>query len=148
MNATAPSEFTGSYAMPHRDAEFRCPLPHIPEAVGVVRRRAHTVLTGWNLPPATIEDAVLVISEMVTNAVTHALPPALLLLSRTGGEGPRALRIEVTDAGPAADARQPDDVPQSAEHGRGSGIVTALSVRHGSRAHHGWITRWADLQVA
>lgn len=149
MNATASSEFTGSCAMPHRDAEFLCPLPHIPEAVGVVRRRAHAVLTGWNLSPATIEDAVLVISEMVTNAVTHALPPALLQLSRTGGgEGPCALRIEVTDAGPSADARRPDGGPQAGEHGRGSGIVSALSVRHGVRADRGWITRWADLRAA
>ncbi|WP_234341457.1 ATP-binding protein [Streptomyces sp. NRRL S-1813] len=148
MNATAPSEFTGSHAMPYRDADFLCPLPHIPEAVGFVRRRAQTVLTGWNLPPATIEDAVLVISELVTNAVSHALPPAVLQLSRTGAEGPCALRIEVTDAGPAAGARRPADGEQPEEHGRGSGIVMALSVRHGIRAHRGRITRWADLPAA
>ncbi|MET7796559.1 ATP-binding protein [Streptomyces decoyicus] len=148
MNATAPSGFTGSHAMPHRDAEFLCPLPHIPEAVGFVRRRAQTVLAGWNLPSATIEDAVLVISELVTNAVSHALPPAVLHLSRTDAEGLRALRIEVTDAGPAQCARRPVDGGQSEEHGRGSGIVTALSVRHGVRAHRGWITRWADLRAA
>lgn len=147
MNAVALSEFTGSYAMPHPGADFLCPLPHIPEAVGVVRRRAYAVLTSWNLPPATIEDAVLVISEMVTNAVTHALPPALLQLSRSGDEGPCSLRIEVTDAGPAADARQPEGSPQAEEHGRGSGIVTALTVRHGIRAHRGCITRWADLRA-
>ncbi|MEW1753932.1 ATP-binding protein [Streptomyces angustmyceticus] len=148
MNATAPSEFTGSYAMPYRDADFHCPLPHIPEAVGLVRRRAHAILTGWNLPPDTVEDAVLVISEMVTNTVTHALPPALLQLSTTGVEAPRALHIEVTDAGPAAGTRRADDGGQAEEHGRGSGIVTALSVRHGIRAHRGWITRWADLRAA
>ncbi|MGW7486695.1 ATP-binding protein [Streptomyces sp. NPDC054786] len=148
MNATTPSEFTGSRVTPHREAEFRCPLPHVPEAAGLVRRRAHSVLTSWNLPPATIEDAVLVISELVTNAVTHALPPAVLQLSRAGVERPCALRIEVTDAGPAVDARRPAAGRQPEEHGRGSGIVTALSVRRGIRVHHGWITRWADLGAA
>ena len=82
MNATVTGDDTGSWATPHGDMAFRCPLPHLPEAVAPVRRRAHTVLTSWNLPAATIEDAVLVISELVTNAVTHARPPAVLHLSR------------------------------------------------------------------
>lgn len=145
MNATAPTEYSGSYATPARDPEFRIPLPHIPEAVGLVRRRAQTVLTGWKLPPATIEDAVLVISELVTNAVTHALPPAVLQLSRTVADGPRALRIEVTDAGPAGSVPRPADGRTPAEHGRGNGIVSALATRHGTRAVPGGITRWADL---
>jgi anti-sigma regulatory factor (Ser/Thr protein kinase) len=145
MNATAASEYSGSHATPRRDAEFLFPLPHIPEAVGLVRRRAQTVLTGWNLPPALIEDAVLVISELVTNAVTHALPPAVLQLSRTAAEGPRALRIEVTDAGPAGSVPRPADGRFPAEHGRGNGIVAALAARHGTRVDPVGITRWADL---
>ncbi|MGY4971928.1 ATP-binding protein [Streptomyces sp. NEAU-S7GS2] len=149
MNATAPSSaYSGSYAMPRRDAEFLFPLPHIPEAVGLVRRRAHTVLTGWNLPATTIEDAVLVISELVTNAVTHALPPAVLQMSRTTAEEPRALRIEVTDAGPAVPVPRPADGRHPAEHGRGNAIVTALAARHGTRVEPGAITRWADLPAA
>ncbi|WP_405838011.1 ATP-binding protein [Streptomyces platensis] len=145
MNATVPTECSGTYAMSRRDPEFRCPLPHIPEAVGLVRRRAQAVLTGWNLPPATIEDAVLVISELVTNAVTHALPPAVLQLSRTEAEGLRALRIEVTDAGPAGSVPRPADGRTPAERGRGNGIVSALAARHGTRVTPGGITRWADL---
>ncbi|WP_406481199.1 ATP-binding protein [Streptomyces platensis] len=145
MNATAPIEYSGSHATPRRDAEFLFPLPHIPEAVGLVRRRAQTVLTGWNLPATTIEDAVLVISELVTNAVTHALPPAVLEVSRTVAEGPRVLRIEVTDAGPAGSVPRPADGRYPAEHGRGNAIVTALSARHGTRVDPGGITRWADL---
>lgn len=110
MNATAPSSaYSGSRAMSRRDAEFLFPLPHIPEAVGLVRRRAHTVLTGWKLPATTIEDAVLVISELVTNAVTHARPPAMLQMSRTAAGEPRALRIAVTDAGPAVPVPRPAD---------------------------------------
>lgn len=86
--------------------EHVCPLPHIPEAVSVVRRRVRTVLADWNLAPDLAEDALLVISELITNAVVHALPPAALRLSRVGADGRSALRVEVTDAGPvAADGR-------------------------------------------
>ncbi|MEU8824944.1 ATP-binding protein [Streptomyces sp. NPDC048636] len=147
MNATASGEYTGSFATSRRDAEFICPLPHIPESVALVRRRARTVLTGWNLPHAVIEDAVLVISELVTNAVTHAVPPAVLQLSRNGAEGPRALRVEVTDAGPAPSVPRPADGRQPVEHGRGHGIVAALAARHGVRADPGGITHWADLRT-
>ncbi|WP_414506146.1 ATP-binding protein [Streptomyces sp. NEAU-L66] len=149
MNATAPSSaYSGSYAAPRRDVEFHFPLPHIPEAVSLVRRRAHTVLNGWDLPATTIEDAVLVISELVTNAVTHALPPAVLQMSQTAAEEPRALRIEVTDAGPAVPVPRPSDGRHPAEHGRGTAIVTALAARHGTRVEPGGITRWADLPAA
>ncbi|PJJ01713.1 anti-sigma regulatory factor (Ser/Thr protein kinase) [Streptomyces sp. 2333.5] len=148
MNATVTGDDTGSWATPDGDMSFRCPLPHLPEAVAPARRRAHTVLTSWNLPATTIEDAVLVISELVTNAVTHALPPAVLHLSRPGGDARCALRIEVSDAGPASCVRWPADGGQPAEHGRGSGIVTALSLRYGARAHRNGITRWADLPAA
>ncbi|MET7796691.1 ATP-binding protein, partial [Streptomyces decoyicus] len=87
-----------------------CPLPHIPEAVSVVRRRVRTVLADWNLAPDLAEDALLVISELITNAVVHALPPAALRLARVGA-GRNALRVEVTDAGPAASAGRPAGEP-------------------------------------
>jgi anti-sigma regulatory factor (Ser/Thr protein kinase) len=148
MNATVTGDDTGSCAAPHGEMAFRCPLPPLPEAVALVRRSAHTVLASWRLPSDTIEDAVLVISELVTNAVTHALPPVVLHLSRRLGDETCALRIEVTDAGPASRVRRPADGGQPAEHGRGHGIVTALSLRYGARIHRYGITRWADLPAA
>jgi hypothetical protein len=65
-------------AAPAGEAEYTCPLPHIPEAVRTMRHRARTVLRGWAIPAATTDDAVLVISELVTNAIAHALPPRYL----------------------------------------------------------------------
>ncbi|MBI0377286.1 ATP-binding protein [Streptomyces albiflaviniger] len=117
------------------------PLPCIPEAIGSVRRHASMVLTDWNVPPDTADDALLVISELATNAITYALAPAILRLAWTKVGSERFLRIEVTDAGPAPHT-QPSE-PE--EHGRGTLIVAALSTRHGLRAHPGGITRWADL---
>ncbi|MBA2950572.1 ATP-binding protein [Streptomyces himalayensis] len=132
---------------PDAAVEHLCPVPHIPEAVAAVRRRARTVLAGWSLPPDTADDALLVISELVTNAVTHARPPAVLRLARTQVDGHRALRIEVTDAGPASHGQRPSDL-QPEEHGRGIPIVAALSARHGVRSHCGGVTRWADIETS
>ncbi|MFI2184994.1 ATP-binding protein [Streptomyces sioyaensis] len=126
-------------------AEHVCPLPHIPEAVSVVRRRMRTVLADWNLAPDLAEDALLVISELITNAVVHALPPAALRLSRAGGDGRPTLRVEVTDAGPAADGRPVVEPCEADEHGRGIGIVTALAAECGTQVHAGGTTRWAEL---
>lgn len=129
-------------------AEEVFPLSHIPEAVSAVRRRVRTVLADWNLAPDVAEDALLVISEMITNAVVHALPPALLRLSRIGGDGCRALRVEVTDAGPAPAGGRPAVVCDTDEHGRGLGIITALAVQCGTQVHAGGVTRWAELLAA
>ncbi|WP_433858727.1 ATP-binding protein [Streptomyces kronopolitis] len=124
-----------------------CPLSHLPEAVSVVRRRVRAVLADWNLAPGLAEDALLVVSELTTNAVVHALPPAVLRLSRLGGDRRGALRVEVTDAGPAAHGRPAVD-PCPDEHGRGLGIVTALATECGTHVHAGGITRWAELPAA
>ncbi|MCX5445068.1 ATP-binding protein [Streptomyces nigrescens] len=127
--------------------EHVCPLPHIPEAVSVVRRRVRTVLADWNLAPDLAEDALLVISELITNAVVHALPPAVLRLSRVV-DGSQALRVEVTDAGTAAADGRAAVEADADEQGRGLDIVTALAAECGTRVHAGGITWWAKLLTA
>ncbi|BCK68834.1 hypothetical protein Srufu_027870 [Streptomyces libani subsp. rufus] len=107
-----------------------------------------TVLADWNLAPDLAEDALLVISELITNAVVHALPPAVLRLSRAGTGGRSALRVEVTDAGPAAADGRPVADPCPGEHGRGLDIITALAAECGTRVHPGGITWWAELHAA
>ncbi|OPF80280.1 ATP-binding protein [Streptomyces antioxidans] len=121
------------------------PVPHICEAVATVRRRAHALLSEWELPADRLDEALMVISELVTNAILHALPPAVLRLSWTECEGGAGLRIEVTDGGPVPAGQRADEDIEPDEHGRGLGIVTALSSRHGSRTCHEGITWWADL---
>lgn len=121
------------------------PLPPGADAVPSLRRWARAVLTDWSVAEAVAEDALLVVSELLTNAVVHALPPAVLRLSWAGGDGRGTLRVEVTDAGPARPAGQPPAGIDPDEHGRGEEIVHALAERHGVRVHPGGITRWADL---
>ncbi|MET8942798.1 ATP-binding protein [Streptomyces sp. NPDC004542] len=135
----------------YRDADAEthvCPLPPVSGAVTAVRRRVGAVLADWNVCPEIVEDSLLVVSELLTNALVHALPPAQLRLSwvRAGGAG--TLRVEVTDAGPAPVVGQRSADVDPDEHGRGVQIVHALATRHGVRVHSGGITRWAELVVA
>lgn len=121
------------------------PLPHVAEVVSAARRRVKTVLADWNVSCEIAEDCLLVVSELLTNAIVHALPPAELRLSWVRAEGLSTLRVEVTDAGSKLPAGQSPPGIDPDEHGRGQEIVHALAARHGIRVHSGGITRWADL---
>lgn len=124
-----------------------CPVPHTPGAVPAVRGRVRGILAEWGLSPDAVMDALVVVSELVTNALVHALPPATLRLSAVRVDGHGALRVEVTDAGPALDG-DGWGTPDPDEHGRGIDIVTALAARCGIRVGTEGITRWADLPAA
>ncbi|GAA1939045.1 ATP-binding protein [Kitasatospora viridis] len=119
-------------------------LPHSPRSARTARRLAHAALRRWGTDADTVDQALLVVSELVTNAVEHALPPVTLRLSRH----PHALHIEVADGGPAArdGAWTAGCMPE--EHGRGLAIVTAIAREHGCRVRPGAGTHWADLCAA
>lgn len=108
--------------------------------VSRIRRLAKEFLTGLKLSPTARDDALLIISELVTNAVLHALPPAAL---RVRCIQHHALRIEVTDGGPHPNP--PPKTDQHEEHGRGMLIVAAMAVRYGTITHAGGSTCWAEL---
>ncbi|MFF9864682.1 ATP-binding protein [Streptomyces sp. NPDC013953] len=124
-----------------------CPVPHAPGAVPAVRGRVRDVLAEWGLSPDAVMDALVVVSELLTNALVHALPPATLRLSWVRVDGRGALRVEVTDAGPVL-AGDGWEAPDPDEHGRGIDIVTALAARCGIRVGTEGVTRWADLPAA
>ncbi|XVQ85681.1 ATP-binding protein [Microbispora siamensis] len=125
-------------------SEYTCPVPHTPQAVSDIRHRALGVLAAWGTSGAAAQEAVLVICEMVTNAVLHALPPAELRLLLCAEDDHEVIRVEVTDAGAApvwpGTGASPD------ESGRGALVVDALAIRHGSVSRPcGTTTWWADL---
>ncbi|MEU9151099.1 ATP-binding protein [Streptomyces sp. NPDC048417] len=125
--------------------EHVCPVPPVAGAVSAVRRRAAAVLGDWNVSAEIVEDALLVVSELVTNAIIHARPPAVLRLSWVPGDGAPTLRIEVSDAGAELSSGWCPAGIDPDEHGRGETIVHALATRHGIHVHLGGVTRWADL---
>ncbi|MFF4508236.1 ATP-binding protein [Streptomyces sp. NPDC001401] len=132
-------------AAPRGEAAHVFPLPHTPGAVSAVRRRVRCILTDWNLAADLAEDVLLVVSELLTNAIVHALPPATLSLSHLQVDRCRAVRVEVTDMGPVTPAGLPASALDPDEHGRGLGIVTALATRCGVQVHAGGTSRWAEL---
>ncbi|MFJ9753063.1 ATP-binding protein [Streptomyces chartreusis] len=123
------------------DAEWR--LEHRPEAVGRARRLARAVLAGWRTPEDEAEAAVLVVSELVTNAVEHAEPPLVLHLHRQHAD--RRVWIGVTDGGPAAQDGAWSSSCAPDERGRGLHLVQALAQAHGMRRHTGGITYWVRM---
>ncbi|MGC9541856.1 ATP-binding protein [Streptomyces sp. UG1] len=133
-------------AAPHGEAEHIFSLPHAPGAVSAARRHIRAILTDWKLAADIAEDVLLVVSELLTNAIVHALPPATLRLSRSRADRCGAVRVEVTDMGPATPPGLPTPPPLDPdEHGRGLDIVTTLSTRCGVRVHSEGTSRWAEL---
>ncbi|WP_371666634.1 ATP-binding protein [Streptomyces sp. NBC_00289] len=55
---------------------FDLPLEHGPTAPAAARHQARPVLASWGLTQTQVYDTLLVISELVTNAITHAAPPS------------------------------------------------------------------------
>ncbi|MER6632584.1 ATP-binding protein [Streptomyces sp. NPDC000987] len=119
-------------------------LAHDVTAAASARREARILLASWGLPEEQTDDILLIISELVTNAVEHALPPVALRLKRLGTDG---VHIDVSDAGPAVSQGAWAATGTQAEHGRGRVIVDALSAGHGTRAEAGAVHHWATVGV-
>jgi CheY-like chemotaxis protein len=114
-------------------------LPQDLASVREARRFVRARLVEWNVE-ALLDDAIIVVSELAANAITHADSPYRVRLALSDG----ALRIEVRDAGPGTPEPQPRSMTE--EHGRGLLMVAALSSSWGieeSDDHHKLV--WADL---
>ncbi|MFD4242964.1 ATP-binding protein [Streptomyces sp. NPDC058525] len=119
------------------------PLAHIPEAAGQARGIARAMLADWRLGDDAVEAIILVVSELVTNAIEHAMAPILLHLHH---ESPRGgVRVEVFDGGPAARDGEWSASCGAGECGRGLSLVAALSEAHGSRPTERGRAWWARL---
>ncbi|MGK4579299.1 SpoIIE family protein phosphatase [Kitasatospora sp. HPMI-4] len=115
-------------------------LPAVPSAVSEARAFLTKVLTSWDCAH-TADDARLLLSEILTNAVQHARGPLGLHLRRTGTE----LTVELSDQSP----RLPQPRPAAAddESGRGLLLVDALADRWGVRPGNQGKTTWFTLRL-
>ncbi|MFI6079605.1 ATP-binding protein [Streptomyces sp. NPDC051217] len=111
------------------------------------RRRAAGVLRRWRLPRATVDDAVLVVCELVTNALRHGRSPVHVALHRGLHLGRGALTISVSDHGHIPYPTGPEqDLGHAGESGRGLSIVAALAQAHGYEGGNS-TTFWARLHT-
>jgi len=99
-------------------------LPGEPASVGAVRHWLHALLTAWSC--SQVDDAELLASELVTNAVVHGAGSVTVRV----WPGPDGLRVEVSDHGGGTPCLQ-DRLDVEAEGGRGLGIVDGLASRWG-----------------
>ena len=98
--------------------------PHDATSVREARRFIAATLTEWRLE-SLLDDALLVASELATNAITHADSAYRLRLSLNGS----GLRVDVIDSGDGTPEPQPPS--WTAEHGRGLLLVDALTTAWG-----------------
>src|SRR5215212_1528204 len=83
----------------HTVDRARWTLPAVAESARAARRQVAAQLTDWGLPQM-VDDATLVVSELVTNAVCHGAGPVWHALRRVSGDGAAdAVRLEVGDHG-------------------------------------------------
>ncbi|WP_205687407.1 ATP-binding protein [Cellulomonas endophytica] len=113
------------------------------EDLARLRAALHRALTGADLPPRrgigeVPEKAVLVASELATNALRHGRPPTLVRLLSDG----RRFAVDVVDQAPHAEPRIAGD---RAPGEGGFGLILAQRVsqgvgwyREGDRAKHVW----------
>jgi anti-sigma regulatory factor (Ser/Thr protein kinase) len=102
-------------------------LPDDVRAAGLAREVVRETLSRWGVPEL-IDDAELAVSELVTNAFKHALPPVTLRLTQC----PEEVRVAVTDMRPATLSLVLPVSKDSDESGRGRGIIDAVSDHSGT----------------
>lgn len=108
------------------------------------RRFATEALAGWGLAETSrADDVLLCVSELVTNALLHGVPPGrqLRLLLRYDVS---TLVVEVHDSGGGV----PHLVLDGDEGGRGLVLVAALSDRWGVRERGPGKAVWCEFALA
>lgn len=113
----------------------------LPDAVMHARRFTARTLRRWKVQEAA--DAVLlVVSELVTNALVHTQGPVRLDLVLRGDR----VRVSVSDSSPRAPAK-PVIVDWEATGGRGLLLVEAMSDAFGSVPVAGGKQVWSEIAV-
>jgi anti-sigma regulatory factor (Ser/Thr protein kinase) len=106
-------------------------LPGIPGSVSVARWHVRATL-GLHGLGEHADDAEIITSELVTNAVQHVCGNGTKTIgvTLTHAGSPAVITVVVSDSSPQGPVRR--DTPPGSEQGRGLQIVEALS------AHWGW----------
>ncbi|MGZ8804906.1 MAG: ATP-binding protein [Microbacterium sp.] len=95
-------------------------FPAVPESVGAARRFTRAALSRHAIAPETVDIAILLVSELATNAIVHASSKVRLRI-RVGDD----VRVEVSDV--SADAPTITSGESERESGRGLELVSNLA---------------------
>lgn len=122
---------------PNPPSDMKCDLDATP--FHEVRRLTRGLLAG--LRGIRVEDAVLVVDELISNAHRHGSAPRACRLTLTNHG--RCLLIEVDDASP----NQPRMRTPDLTGGRGMILIDRLASAWGAHSHPDHKTVWAELAL-
>ncbi|WP_326604240.1 ATP-binding protein [Streptomyces sp. NBC_01800] len=111
------------------DQRWQLWLTPFPKAVGEARRQVRSILACWLVPEEAVDTAVLITSELVTNAIRHCDNSRLVHL-QVSDDGAQLL-LEVSD--PSRNPPRPVVPLAHAESGRGLFLVRAAASGFGAR---------------
>ncbi|PZG12419.1 ATP-binding protein [Nonomuraea aridisoli] len=119
-------------------------LPYAPSSVAVARQRLSTDLQECGVFATAIDDAVLVVSELLSNALRHAHPLPSGMVRVAWLRSDDHIEVAVSDGGAATEPRAGRPTLSSLG-GRGLGIVEYVAESWGVRHDGETTTVWAVL---
>jgi signal transduction histidine kinase/DNA-binding response OmpR family regulator len=122
-------------------ASVMLPVPAEAGSVASVRRFTTNVLAAWAVTPNLTSDLVVVVGELITNAILHSRSPIELRLSRTTDR----IVVAVHDGTNVVPRMQRTNL--YAEHGRGLQLVASLTDRWGVRPTETGKSVWCEIST-
>lgn len=114
----------------------------VPEAVRHARRFTRRTLRAWGVPDDSMDGALLVVSELVTNALVHTDGQVRLDITLIN----HRLRISVADTSPRTPIK-PTSIGWEATGGRGILLVEAMSATWGTVPVSGGKQVWSEIPL-
>ncbi|THA72490.1 ATP-binding protein [Streptomyces sp. A0642] len=145
-----------------RNVQYRRVYPGIAESVSAARRHLEEAARGSGLSADVIDTALVCLSELATNAVTHAIGdrprPRFVVVVAVRGTRQRWLRVEVHDPDASVRPAFPSkekaadlllDIDPDNLSGRGMAMVATMADRTGVEAlDHVWgKIVWLELKL-
>ncbi|MFD1312970.1 ATP-binding protein [Streptomyces sp. NPDC048448] len=118
-------------------------LDRIPRSAGAARALVRVALAAWQ-QEELVEDALNIITELVSNAVAHARLSSIRIIVTRPTEN--WVRLAVVDRSRTVPQLRSDSNGDQI-HGRGLVLVDALSDRWGTDIHRWGKTVWAEMKV-
>jgi anti-sigma regulatory factor (Ser/Thr protein kinase) len=114
----------------------------VPEAVRHARRFTRRTLRTWGVPADDMDAVLLVVSELVTNALVHTDGRVRLDLTLINNR----MRVSVADSSPRTPVK-PTNLGWEATGGRGILLVEAMSVAWGTLPVSGGKQVWCEIAL-